>query len=158
MPTIEVFQIVVSIAQIVAVVIMYRLAVRQYQMNRSSRYLERFLDKDLFELREGVDAWLESGLSTSEKLDQLNDSECIHTRSEIIAFANFFQEISISYKRSLTDKQYIYETFGFLIRRYWEQLQFWTGSYRSEKGRETLYEDWEDVYNIFKQLDTKKGK
>ncbi|MFK7909951.1 MAG: hypothetical protein AB8F34_05040, partial [Akkermansiaceae bacterium] len=64
MPTIEIVQIAVSVAQIIAVIVMYRLAVSQYQMSRSSRYLERFLDKELFEIRESVDAWLEADLST----------------------------------------------------------------------------------------------
>lgn len=158
MNTVDAVRIAVSITQVIAIFVMYWLAVRQYQMNQSSQYLNRFLDKELFELRESVDLWLESGADTIKKLEQLNDEECRHTKSEAIAFANFFQELAISYQRKLTHRRYIYDTFGFLAQHYWERLNFWVCSYRDEKNRRTLYAEWESLYNEFKRLDERYGK
>ena len=139
-----------SLAQIVALVIMYWLATKQFRMSKSSTYLERFLGREVLELRESIDVWLSGDHPASKRLEEINLPEQAHRKAQMIAFANFFQELGIAYKHNLADKKYVRETFSFLASHYWQRLNFWIAAYRDEKHRPTLYAEWEYLYNEIK--------
>lgn len=152
------FQAIVTLAQLVALVLMYYLAVKQYRMSKSSEYLQRFLERELFDCREFIDEWVNEKGPAEKRLEWLNLPENRHEKARVIVFANFFQELSIAYRRGLGDRTYIIDVFSFLIRHYWERMNFWVAAYRNEKNRSTLYEDWEDLYNEIRRRETAKRR
>lgn len=156
MNALDTFRTVASIAQIIALVTMYLLAVKNFRMSRSSEYLQRFLSRDTLILREEIDSWLRREGSPAERLAALNSPENVHRRIQILAFANFFQELGVAYQSKLTDQKYVRKVFGFLVPHYWECFDFWIAAYREEKQRRTLFGEWEYLYNEIKKHDKSK--
>lgn len=142
-----------SIAKIAALFITYFLAVKQFRMNKSSNYLERFLGREFIAIRENVDSWLADPTPPSERISNLKTEDGLHTKAQLVAFSNFFQELGVAYKHNLVDHNYIKAVFEFLLINYWDKLKFWIECYREEKGRSTLFADWE---NLSLNLKTKK--
>jgi hypothetical protein len=143
----------VAVTQLLALYVMYYLAIKQFRMSKSSQYLERFLESEFLKLREFVDDYID-GRKASQKQDSpIAVPDFKHDLIQMITFANFFQELSVAYRHRLADRKYIRDVFSFLIQYYWEHLSHWVDAYREQKQRRSLYSDWEKLYHELRILD-----
>jgi hypothetical protein len=157
MQTRDIIDLSVGALQIVAIFAAYFLALRQYRMGVTSQHFERF-SRDFAEIRERLDSWLTHYGTDEERLNFINDPANSHLKSDVLRFSNFFQELGMSYKAKLTHHEYVHEIFSFLTRFYWGSLYFWIDDYRKERGRPSLFREWEFLNDKCVAHDRKKRK
>lgn len=68
-------------------------------------------------------------------------------KREVIAFANFFQELGQAYLLNMCSRQYARRMFDYLAPEYWRRLSFWVYHYRRLAGNDTLYSRFEMLVN-----------
>ena len=141
---------VVGAAQLLALVIGYRLAVKQFRMARASAFLERFHSGEMTRARTSVDRWL-AAEDLSERLKLINEAENVALLNDVRMFANFFQELGVAWNRKLVDREYARNCFDFLAVYYWTALSGWIADYRHRRDP-TLYRRFEELYDEMKKI------
>lgn len=147
-----ILQLVLISAQFIFLVIGYKLASRHFRMSKASSFLERFLSKEMIEYRNTVDE-LFSRNDLKFALEHLKDPENLDDLNHVRAFANFFQELGIAYRRKLVDKDYVKDVFDHLTCKYWNLLIGWINDYRNIDP--SLYRKWEDLRDELRNVNPK---
>ena len=135
----------------------YRQTQRHFEVERTTYFIERFNRSELVKTRRAVDLWLDSGES-AETLFQRSaakDAAALETIETLRVFANFFQELAAAMRHESLDDEYLWDVFGFIASDYGRKLQPFIHEIRRAKGREKLYQDFDDLIQIMVELETK---
>lgn len=155
-------ELIILAATLLATVVMSYLTLRQTAQNaeieRTSKFVERLNSKDMVEIREDVDRWVETK-ETGEALylrshgkrkdgppytsdeARREAASALKTIAELRTMANYFQELGTALKIGSLNEVYAHALVGGLCVRYGNDLGSFIDASRDERKRKTAYEE-----------------
>lgn len=123
---------------------------RHFRLEHAKEFIARFNAAEMVAVRDRVDHWLAQPRHPSELIDAKDTAIAMRT------FINFFQELGVAWKHGTVHREYTWDLFGGLLRRYWSELSPYCEAQRVERKRPTLYRDFENLVQAMAVMDGKR--
>jgi hypothetical protein len=145
------------LATVVISALTLRQTMKHFEIERTSAFVARFNSREMVELREDCDRWLETGESPAklyddslaiaagtaiEELDPKDPAaRAFRMVSKLRTMANYFQEFGTALKIDSLDEHYAHELLGAVCIRYATSLKPFILESRIRKQRPQVYEE-----------------
>jgi len=129
---------------------------RHFRLQHAKEFIARFNAAEMVRVRDGVDRWLARRRDPLELIDAEPkgvDGEIGEAAIAMRTFINFFQELGVAWKHGTVHREYTWDLFGGLIRRYWSELAPYCDAQRTARNRPSLYRDFENLVDAMARMD-----
>ncbi len=129
---------------------------RHFRLEHAKEFIARFNAAEMVRVRDVVDRWFAQRRLPGELIDAERTGAPGDAAEAAIAmrtFINFFQELGVAWKHGTVHREYTWDLFGGLIRRYWRELSPYCEAQRAARMRPTLYRDFENLVQEMDAMD-----
>lgn len=129
---------------------------RHFRLEHAKEFIARFNAAEMVRVRDLVDRWFAQRRRPGELIDAERTGSPGDAAEAAIAmrtFINFFQELGVAWKHGTVHREYTWDLFGGLIRRYWHELSPYCEAQRAARMRPTLYRDFERLVQAMDAMD-----
>lgn len=132
---------------------------RHFRLQHAKEFIARFNAAEMVRVRDTVDRWLAQPRNPDELIHAESTGKHGNAGDAAIAirtFINFFQELGVAWKHDTVHREYTWDLFGGLIRRYWSELSPYCQAQRVARKRPTLYRDFENLVESMAAMDHRR--
>lgn len=149
---VEVLLLALSLlATVVISALTLRQTTRHFEIERTSSFVARFNGKEMVELREHVDRWIETKEAPASLYERslvvdsaglpVEDAKApIEDIARLRTMANYFQELGTALEIGSLDEEYVHELLGAVCIRYADSLEAFIEETRRRRKRPQAYE------------------